>query len=191
MGSGDNMTLKDLLTTNADRFRTKIGIADKLSIADMGDLVDSLSCVNLLANTSDKWATGNGNWAKNIPAKVPLKSDQSVTFSCEIKDSNDQNPQVVIIMHDSKGNMLDPWSINADGTRPITTDIGAASGMPRNNIVNGVLSTTFSGECKNLSYIEISIQKGIATTFSYRKPMLTYGNHLIPWTPKYEMGGGN
>lgn len=67
MGSGDQMSLNDILTAHADAFRQKTGVANKLSLTDMTKLMQYLTLgkLNLLKGTSNQYqstksTTSNG-----------------------------------------------------------------------------------------------------------------------------------
>lgn len=189
MSIDENMTtINEVFVSLADGYRKSTGLADKLSLTDMTELMKTASFFNLLPNTSEQWKNSVSQYG-NDSIRIPLKMGESIAYSYEFKMGveNKHLPGIMMVLYDKDGHMLNPWEIS-NGVRPTTDSPGTAGFWMdmKSNEAGTLRYGTYTADAKNVAAIQLSIANGSPEIFQYRKAMLTYGRYNLPWTPNHK-----
>ncbi|MDD6431791.1 MAG: hypothetical protein PUF79_01550 [Lactobacillaceae bacterium] len=175
------MALNDVMTAQANKFRAKTGVTNKLSIVDMTQLLDYLKWgrTNLLTGTSDQYKSINSSgWAvsphKSISAATYHGGDK-FTYAVTVANGSDKAVRLV-------GFALDQDGGNADGG---TIRLKFASEpIAPNTTVDAQLSLTMDASTWFLrAYVEAVDDKSAVVRYQIKNERLYLGPYAGVWTP--------
>lgn len=173
--------ITDTLTPLMDKFRSKTGLTDKLTVARVTGLMDSFNLNNLIANSSNEWTKVENVWDVEFPT-IAVKRNETYTFTAEVKD-NAYPVKVSGVLYNDKWNALEP---NHDEEAPIykgnISDVYIGNDYRSNG---GKLTVTIKIRPSNARFLELRIVSFGKGTITYRNPIVFKENPLTT------VGGGN
>lgn len=174
------MSLSSTMTSLMDKARANYHITDKLSVANLIDLMDQPAVNGPLSITYPNWTKASG-WGADASIIVPVFKDFPVYATVEIKDiastQSDKGPCLLYTYMDKNMNELSYWDIDSNGnyklannqTFPLTGD----NFSNKNGLRNGY-KVIANSDLRNVAYLAIGIGNNVSTTYSIRNLVVSY-----------------
>ncbi|MDC2841919.1 hypothetical protein [Limosilactobacillus mucosae] len=188
------MSLSSTMTSLMDKARANYHITDKLSIANLTDLMDKPAVNGPLSITYPNWTKASG-WYADAFVTVPVFEGVPICATVEIKDIastvSNQGPCLLCTFKDKNMNDLSYWDVDSNGNYKLAHNQPIQVGGNDFSNKNGLRSAQrlFNGSnLRNVSYIAISIGNNVDTTYSFRNLVVSY---YEPYSVQNLIDGGN
>ena len=176
------MSLSSTMTSLMDKARANYHITDKLSVANLTDLMDQPAVNGPLSITCPDWTEASG-WAINAFIIVPIYKNIPICATAEIKDiastKSDEGPALLCSFMDKNMNKLSYWDIDSNGNYKLAKSQTVQLGLVDDNFSNknGLRSAQrlfTDSNIRNVAYVSISIGNNVSTTYSFRNLVVSY-----------------
>lgn len=188
------MSLSSTMTSLMDKARANYHTTDKLSIANLTDLMDQPAVNGPLSITYPNWTKASG-WGADASVTVPVFEGVPICATVEIKDIasmvSEQGPCLLCNFIDKNMNDLSYWDVDSNGNYKLANNQGVQVGPGDTfNNKNGLRSAQRlfdNSNLKNVAYIRISIGNNTTTTYSFRNLVVSY---YEPYSVQNLIAGG-
>ena len=178
------MPLSNILTTLGDNLRNASGITSKLSVAEMGEVVKSLSSANLIPNSDEDWHRLDKMWNVSL-VRINTTVGQKYHASVEVKNVSGGVAALMYSMYDENNQPIDSRTGEITTVGNALTVITGDNWSSESLLHSGTIEIT-NAKCKTL---ELRIAGNNAISADYRRAMLSNGTAQIPYTSKHIVGG--
>lgn len=190
------MTVNGMMTSLMDKARKLTGLTDKISIAQLDNLMSNFVSPNLIADTSDNWQDVNPTWNVSVCDALPAIKGDTISASVEVKNCTGKISLVAVYLDKDKKPLV-PWmsQYDSNGNAPLSTGNISANyitddkGFSADSSLRKMTLTIEANNCKYLQLLIAEFDGG--ASFSFRKPMAVKGPQPLPWTPEYIVGEGS
>ena len=187
------MSLSSTMTSLMEKARANYHTTDKLSIANLTDLMTKPAVNGPLSITCPNWTKVSG-WGADAFVIVPVFEGVPICATVEIKDialtASNQGACLLFTYKDKNMNNLSYWDVDSNGDYKIANDQPIQGQGDNFSNKNGLRSAQrlFNGSnLRNVSYIAISIGNNVETTFSFRNLIVSY---YEPYSVQNLIAGG-
>lgn len=174
------MSLSSTMTSLMDKARANYHITDKLSVANLTDLMDQPAVNGPLSITYPNWTKASG-WGADVFVTVPVFKGVPICATVEIKDIastvSNRGPCLLCTFKDKNLNDLSYWDTDSNGDYKLAQNQPLQVGSDNFSNKNGLRSAQrlFDGSnLRNVSYIAINIGNNVDTTYSFRNLVVSY-----------------
>lgn len=174
------MSLSSTMTSLMDKARANYHTTDKLSIANLTDLMTKPAVNGPLSIAYPDWTKASG-WGTDAFVIVPVFEGVPICATAEIKDIastvSNQGPCLLCTYKDKNMNNLSYWDIDSNGNYKLAQNQSVPAVGDTFSNKNGLRSAQrlFDGSSlRNVAYIEISIGNNCVTTYSFRNLVVSY-----------------
>ena len=175
------MLLSSTMTSLMDRARANYHITDKLSIANLTDLMSKPAVNGPLSITYPNW-TKTAGWGTDVDVIVPVFKGVPICATVEIKDiastASDQGPCLLCTFKDKNLNDLSYWDTDSNGNYKLingqVVQIGQGDNFSNKNGLRSAQRLFDDANLRNVAYIKISIGNNCVTTYSFRNLVVSY-----------------
>nr|DAF46794.1 MAG TPA: hypothetical protein [Siphoviridae sp. ctj0M16] len=181
------------MTSLMDKARANYHTTDKLSIANLTDLMTKPAVNGPLSITYPNWTKASG-WSADVHVTVPVFEGVPICATVEIKDiastASNQGACLLFTYKDKNMNNLSYWDVDSNGDYKIANDQpiqGQGDDFSGKNGLRSAQRVFNSSNLKNVAYIEISIGNNISTTYSFRNLVVSY---YEPYSVQNLIAGG-
>lgn len=184
------MTATELLTNLMDKTRQITGLTEKISVAQLTDLMSNFVSPNLLSNSSGDWKAVNNTWQVEL-GDIPAVKGDTFTASVEVKDAS-QKVSLVAVYLDKDKKPLKPYGFSSNGDAQLENGNIANSYILGDDgffTADGLRTITVSTKPNNCAYVHFRIAFFAFGNVTFRKPMIVRGTQIIPWTFKHMVEG--
>lgn len=77
------MSLNDTMTALMDKVRQITGLTDKISVAQLTDLMGNFVSPNLIPNTSENWQNFANGWNISLCDALPVSKGETISIGSE------------------------------------------------------------------------------------------------------------
>lgn len=187
------MSLSSTMTSLMDKARANYHTTDKLSIANLTDLMDQPAVNSPLSIAYTDWTKSSG-WGSGAFVTVPVFEGVPICATVEIKDIastvSNQGPSLMCAFKDKNMNDLSYWDVDSNGNYKLAQNQLCQVGSDNFSNKNGLRSAQrlFDGSnLRNVSYIAIIIGNNVDTTYSFRNLVVSY---YEPYSVQNLIAGG-
>lgn len=187
------MSLSSTMTSLMDKARANYHTTDKLSIANLTDLMTKPAVNGPLSIAYTDWTKASG-WRADAFVTVPVFEGVPICATVEIKDIastvSNQGPCLMCTFKDKNMNDLSYWDVDSNGNYKLAQNQMVTVGGDNFSNKNGLRSAQrlFGGsDIRNVSYIAISIGNNVDTTYSFRNLVVSY---YEPYSVQNIIAGG-
>lgn len=168
------------MTSLMDKARANYHTTDKLSIANLTDLMTKPAVNGPLSITYPNWTKASG-WGADAFVIVPVFKGVPICATVEIKDialtASNQGACLLFTYKDKNMNNLSYWDVDSNGDYKIANDQpiqGQGDDFSNKNGLRSTQRVLNSSNLRNVAYIEISIGNNVDTTYSFRNLVVSY-----------------
>lgn len=186
------MSLSSTMTSLMNKARANYHITDKLSIANLTDLMDRPGMNSLLGIRNRDWTEASG-WGAGIDFIVPVFKNVPICATVEIKDIastvNDQGPCLTCRFMDKDLNYISYWKADKNGNyvpKKEAVQVGAGDNFSNKDGLRSAQRLFADRDLRNVAYISIGIGNNCQTSYSYRNLVVSY---YKPYSFVSQVGG--
>lgn len=188
------MPLSSTMTSLMDKARANYHTTDKLSIANLTDLMTKPAVNGPLSITYPNWTKASG-WGADVFVIVPVFKGVPICVTAEIKDiastASDQGPCLLCNFKDKNLNELSYWDTDSDGNYKLENgqgvQVGSGDTFSNKNGLRSAQRLFDDSNLRNVAYIKISIGNNTVTTYSFRNLVVSY---YEPYSVQNLIAGG-
>lgn len=187
------MSLSSTMTSLMGKARANYHTTDKLSIANLTDLMTKPAVNGPLSITYPNWTKSSG-WGADTFVIVPVFKGVPICVTAEIKDIastvSNQGPCLLCVYKDKNMNDLSYWDIDSNGNYKLAQNQSVQIVGDDFSNKNGLRSAQRlfdDSNLRNLAYLEICIGNNISTTYSFRNLVVSY---YEPYSVQNLIAGG-
>jgi hypothetical protein len=177
-----------------DKARANYHTTDKLSIANLTDLMTKPAVNGPLSITYPNWTKASG-WRTDALVIVPVFKGVPICVTAEIKDiastASDQGPCLLCNFIDKNMNELSYWDVDSNGNYKLVNNQGVPVGLDdifsNKNGLRSAQRLFDNSNLKNVAYIKIGIGNNTTTTYSFRNLVVSY---YEPYSVQNLIAGG-
>lgn len=174
------MSLSSTMTSLMDKARANYHITDKLSVANLTDLMDQPAVNGPLSITYQDWTKTSG-WGSDY-VTVPVFKGVPICVTVEIKDiastKSDEGPCLLCTFKDKNLNRLSYWDTDSDGNYKLAKNqsiqVGRGDDFSNKNGLRSAQRLFDDANLRNVAYITIGIGNNVSTTYSFRNLVVSY-----------------
>lgn len=188
------MSLSSTMTSLMDKARANYHITDKLSVANLTDLMDQPAVNGPLSITYQDWTKASG-WGADASVTVPVFKGVPICVTVEIKDiastASDQGPCLMCNFKDKNLNDLSFWDVDSNGNYKLANEgvqVESSDNFSNKNGLRSAQRLFDASNLRNVAYIKISIGNNTVTTYSFRNLVVSY---YEPYSVQNLIDGGN
>lgn len=189
------MKVSSLLTGLMDKARTNYHTADKLSIAELTDLMNHPGINSPLGIINRAWTKASG-WGTDAAFVVPVFKDVPICATVELKDIastvSNQGPCLLCTYFDKDLNALSYWDLDNNGNYKLAggqaLQLGSGDDFSNKNGLRSAQRLFNGQDLRNVAYISIGVGNNTETTYSFRNLVVSY---YKPYSFVSKVGGGN
>lgn len=175
------MSLSSTMTSLMDKARVNYHTTDKLSIANLTDLMTKPAVNGPLSITYPNWTKASG-WGTGAFVIVPAFKGVPICATVEIKDIastvSNQGPCLLCNFIDKNMNDLSYWDVDSNGNYKLVNNQGVPVGsddiFSNKNGLRSAQRLFDNSNLKNVAYIRIGIGNNTTTTYSFRNLVVSY-----------------
>lgn len=189
------MSLSSTMTSLMEKARANYHTTDKLSIANLADLMNKPAVNGPLSITYPNWTKASG-WSADVHVTVPVFKSVPICATIEIKDiastASDQGPCILCTYKDKNLNSLSYWDTDSDGNYKLVNGQsvqlwGVDDSFSNKNGLRSAQRLFDGSSLRNVAYIEIGIGNNCVTTYSFRNLVVSY---YEPYSVQNLIAGG-
>lgn len=188
------MSLSSTMTSLMDKARANYHTTDKLSIANLTDLMTKPAVNGPLSITYPNWTKASG-WSADVRVTVPVFEGVPICVTVEIKDIastvNEQGPCLLCTFKDRNMNDLSYWDVDSNGNYKLAqgqaVPVGSDDIFSNKNGLRSSQRLFDNSGLRNVAYIEIGIGNNTVTTYSFRNLVVSY---YEPYSVQNLIAGG-
>lgn len=188
------MPLSSTMTSLMDKARANYHTTDKLSIANLTDLMTKPAVNGPLSITYPNWTKASG-WGADVFVIVPVFKGVPICVTAEIKDiastASDQGPCLLCNFKDKNLNEPSYWDTDSDGNYKLENgqgvQVGSGDTFSNKNGLRSAQRLFDDSNLRNVAYIKISIGNNTVTTYSFRNLVVSY---YEPYSVQNLIAGG-
>ena len=173
------MSLSSTMTSLMDKARANYHITDKLSVANLIDLMDQPAVNGPLSITCPDWTEFSG-WGTNF-VTVPVFKGVPICATVEIKDIastvSNQGPCLMCNFEGKNLNGLSFWDVDSNGNYKLANEgvpIESGDNFSNKNGLQSAQRLFTDSNIRNVSYVAIGIGNNVDTTYSIRNLVVSY-----------------
>ena len=186
------MSLSSTMTSLMNKARANYHITDKLSIANLTDLMDRPGMNSLLGIRNRDWTEASG-WGSGVDFIVPVFKNVPICVTAEVKGIastvSNQGPCLTCRFMDKDLNYISYWKTDKDGNyvpKNEIVQVGSSDDFSNKNGLRSSQRLFDSQSLRNVAYINVGIDNNVETSYSFRNLVVSY---YKPYSFVSQVGG--